>query len=107
MSSPLNSPIDEEVLSPKFSSNEYWTADGKPGSFYPDPDDQPVKGRRVPAKRVPRRGHHPCPSSSSNQRGYERYGYQRISSDSQPFRRTRRALMSSDWSDSSDSSDDL
>ncbi|KAJ5614214.1 hypothetical protein N7528_007868 [Penicillium herquei] len=106
-SSPLNSPIDEEVLSPRFSSNEYWTADGKPGSFYPDTDDQPVKARKVPAKRAPRRGHHPCPSSSSNQRGYERYGYQRISSDSQPFRRTRRTLMESDWSDSSNSSDDL
>ncbi|KAJ6103773.1 hypothetical protein N7486_003995 [Penicillium sp. IBT 16267x] len=43
MCSPLNSPIDEEVLFSNPFRNEFWNADGKTSSFYPDRGDQPVK----------------------------------------------------------------
>ncbi|KAJ5642036.1 hypothetical protein N7490_006036 [Penicillium lividum] len=43
MFSPLSSPIDEEVLFPSPSRrNEFWYADGKTSSLYPDRGDQPV-----------------------------------------------------------------
>ncbi|KAJ5765076.1 hypothetical protein N7520_004635 [Penicillium odoratum] len=44
MFSPLSSPIDEEVLFPNsFGRNEFWYADGKTSSLYPDRGDQPVQ----------------------------------------------------------------
>lgn len=48
MYSPLNSPIDEEVFISNPFRNEFWNADGKTSSLYPDRGDQPVKaGMRV------------------------------------------------------------
>ncbi|KAJ5559754.1 hypothetical protein N7513_002153 [Penicillium frequentans] len=48
MCSPLSSPIDEEVLFSNPFRNEFWNADGKTSSLYPDRGDQPVKaGLRV------------------------------------------------------------
>lgn len=41
--SPLDSPIDEEVLFPSPWRNEYYMVDGKTSSFYPGRGDQPVK----------------------------------------------------------------
>lgn len=41
--SPLESPIDEELLFSPFPRNEFYTADGKTSGFYPSPDNQPVK----------------------------------------------------------------
>ncbi|KAJ5814236.1 uncharacterized protein N7503_000986 [Penicillium pulvis] len=43
MCSPLSSPIDEEVLFSNPFRNEFWNADGKTSSLYPDRGDQPVK----------------------------------------------------------------
>ncbi|KAJ5368459.1 uncharacterized protein N7496_008219 [Penicillium cataractarum] len=43
--SPLDSPIDEEVLFRPTHRNEYYTADGKHSSYYPDRGDLQVKGR--------------------------------------------------------------
>lgn len=47
--SPLDSPIDEEVLFSDNWRNEYWMADGKTSGYYPGRGDQPVKAmwRRV------------------------------------------------------------
>ncbi|KAJ5397472.1 hypothetical protein N7509_005585 [Penicillium cosmopolitanum] len=39
--SPLESPIDEELLFSPFPRNEYYMADGKTSGVYPDQDDQP------------------------------------------------------------------
>lgn len=48
MCSPLSSPIDEEVLFSNPFRNEFWNADGKTSSLYPDRGNQPVKaGLRV------------------------------------------------------------
>ncbi|KAJ5599535.1 hypothetical protein N7450_000602 [Penicillium hetheringtonii] len=44
--SPLDSPIDEEIMFPPFSRNEYYMADGKTSGFYPSPDEQPIKSER-------------------------------------------------------------
>lgn len=41
--SPLDSPIDEEVLFSSSLRDEYYMVDGKTSSFYPDRGDQPVK----------------------------------------------------------------
>lgn len=41
--SPLESPIDEEVLFGSFFRNEYYMADGKTSGFDPSQDNQPVK----------------------------------------------------------------
>ncbi|KAJ5113253.1 hypothetical protein N7456_001787 [Penicillium angulare] len=46
MWSPLHSPIDEEVLFPPVTRNEYWSAAGKTSSFYPDRGNEPVKAGR-------------------------------------------------------------
>jgi hypothetical protein len=47
--SPLDSPIDEEVLCSHNWRDEYYMADGKTSGFYPGRGDQPVKAiyRRV------------------------------------------------------------
>ncbi|KAJ5754492.1 hypothetical protein N7533_004035 [Penicillium manginii] len=45
---PLDSPIDEELIFSPFPRNEYWTADGKTSGFYPDQDDQPPRKSRKP-----------------------------------------------------------
>ncbi|KAF3388573.1 hypothetical protein F1880_003252 [Penicillium rolfsii] len=42
--SPLDSPVDEEILFRAPHRDEYWIADGKNSSFYPDRGDLPVKG---------------------------------------------------------------
>lgn len=39
--SPLESPIDEEILFTPFPRNEYYMVDGKTSGVYPDQDDQP------------------------------------------------------------------
>ncbi|KAJ5569803.1 uncharacterized protein N7459_009233 [Penicillium hispanicum] len=41
--SPLDSPIDEEVMFSSFWRDEYYMADGKTSSYNPDQGDQPVK----------------------------------------------------------------
>lgn len=72
MCSPLNSPIDEEVLFSNPFRNEFWNADGKTSSLYPDRGDQPVKaGLRVARDggvhsgrgfdRIPSSREHQCP----------------------------------------------
>ncbi|KAJ5176163.1 uncharacterized protein N7482_002040 [Penicillium canariense] len=43
--SPLDSPIDEEVLFRNLLRDEYYIGDGKTSSYYPDGGDEPVKGR--------------------------------------------------------------
>lgn len=45
--SPLDSPIDEEVLFRATHRDEYWIADGKNSSYYPDRGDLPVKGEHT------------------------------------------------------------
>ncbi|OKO95546.1 hypothetical protein PENSUB_11058 [Penicillium subrubescens] len=45
--SPLDSPIDEEALFRATHRDEYWMADGKNSSYYPDRGDLPVKGEHV------------------------------------------------------------
>ena len=44
--SPLDSPIDEEVFFSGFLRDEYYMADGKTSSYYPDRGDLPVKAAR-------------------------------------------------------------
>lgn len=58
--SPLDSPIDEEVLFSPHCRDEYYIVDGKTSGFYPDRGDQPVKAicRRVDADGRLRSG--PC-----------------------------------------------
>lgn len=41
--SPLDSPIDEEILFSNYLRDEYYMTDGKTSSFYPDQDDQSAK----------------------------------------------------------------
>lgn len=43
----MNSPIDEEALFRATHRDEYYMADGKHSSFYPDRGDLPVKGERL------------------------------------------------------------
>lgn len=49
--SPLDSPIDEEVLFRTTHRDEYYMADGKHSSYYPDLGDLPVKGQCLSATR--------------------------------------------------------
>ena len=44
--SPLDSPIDEELMFSPFPRNEYYMTDGKTSGFYPSPDEQPIKSER-------------------------------------------------------------
>lgn len=55
---PLDSPIDDEVLFPSPWRNEYYMVDGKTSSFYPGRGDQPVKAMR-----------HRVDDNGSNRRG--------------------------------------
>ncbi|OOQ82367.1 hypothetical protein PEBR_39326 [Penicillium brasilianum] len=45
--SPLDSPIDKEVLFRATHRNEYYMADGKHSSYYPDSGDLQIKGQHV------------------------------------------------------------
>lgn len=65
--SPLGSPDNEEIMLSTFWRDEYFMADGKTSSHYPDRGDQPVKMMR----RVVGGSIHSCPA-------FERFSHCRV-----------------------------